>query len=195
MDAEFGMRDYPLSLKAGRWVRQDVDGDYFLIVEATGTVFLRFDDGDLIQRRVAQGMPVRFYKKVAIMSAADQDVIIALGYTGGGLVPLDGRATLAGDVNVTVNVPSQRVSPLDVLVPAGAKLQVLAIDADRLMARIQLSELAPDYVRVGDSAVDATRGTKIWPEDIALEEGPAAVYVFNPNAVDIVVHLGTERAP
>ncbi|PPE72726.1 hypothetical protein C3942_16895 [Solimonas fluminis] len=195
MEAEFGMLDYPLSLKAGVWQRQDVNGDYFLIVEATGPVKLRFDDSDIIQRRVAQGMPVRFYKKVSIMSETDQDVLIALGYTGGGLVPLDGRATLDGDVNVTFAKPTLRQSPDDVVIAAGASVQLLGVDADRLNAMVQLDEAAAGPIRVGDSAVDGTHGLVVQPDDAVECGGSPAVWAHNPNGVAVTVHLDVELAP
>ncbi len=189
------MQDYPLNLKSGVWQPVQVSGDYFQVIEATGVIFLKFNDGAPIRRHVAMGMPVRTYTRCAVMSEADQQVVIALGFTGGASAPLDGRATMTGDINVTMNKPTLRPTMPDVSVPAGDVVQVALDDPDRLSLLVQLPENADGPVRVGDASVGAARGVILYPGDaVSLDGGPAA-YVHNPNATAITVALIAERAP
>ncbi|PPE71808.1 hypothetical protein C3942_21675 [Solimonas fluminis] len=192
---ETGMLDKPVSLKAGVEHPLQVDGDYFLVVKAASAVQIQFDDGTWLTRFQGDGMGVNTYRRVRLLSDADQDVIIALGYTGGARTPTVGRSVVSGPINVAVDNPTQRPSADDVVIAAGATVQVLAADADRLSALVQLDELAPGLVRVGDSSVSGSRGTKVQPDDAAVCNGSAAVWVHNPNGVAVTVSLQTERAP
>ena len=193
--AQLGLRDYQKLLLAGAEWEWTVDGDYFLVVKAADELQLKFDDGDWITRVGSDGMPVRTYKKVRIKSDVDQTVVIALGYTGGAVTPVAGRVKFDGVVNASIDFPTQRQAEADVTIPAGTDVAVLPLDADRLSAIVQLDEAAPGPVRIGNSAVDNTHGAKLWPEDSADCAGSAPVYVFNPNGVDVIVHITTESAP
>lgn len=189
--SDLGLSDYPLNLKAGKWQKLAVPGDYIQVVQGTGWVQIRPDSGSVISRRPSSGQPLVAYRYVEFMSVADQFVVVSLGFTGGGQ-PFDSGAVFAGTVNVLANVPNLRVSPADVSIPAGATVQVALDDATRILLSVQLDDGAPNAVRVGDANVDGTHGVKIQPDDIALPEGRAPVYVFNPGAVAVTVHLDAE---
>ena len=191
-----GLRDYSYPVKAGKWARIDIDGDYVQVLQATGDISLRFDDGDIITRRQGQGWPITYLRKVEILSVADQQVTLALGYTGvGGGPPYDNTSQFVGTVNVQANLPTLRGAPPHVVVAAGATVQVLPTDGTRLSATVQLDDEADGYVWIGDSSVDAGHGNKLNPDDIAEPAGSPEVWVFNPNPTDVTLFIGTESKP
>lgn len=193
MPTDYGMRDYKRPLKADKEEQIVVSGDYFHVVSALAAVQLQFDDGDWITRQVTMGMPVAPYRKVRIRSAVDQTVNIALGFTGGGTTPLDGRATMASEVPNASDMPTERPTEPDLVVAAGDTVQVLPDDPARISALIQVDADAVGLVRVGDSAVGPAQGLKVYPDDAAVARGRAEVWVHNPQASPVSLSIIKEN--
>lgn len=193
-------RDYSIPLSAGVPYLLNVGGDYYQVITCTGSITLEFDQGVKLNREQGMGGPVS-YSGVMITSSIDQTVVLSLGNTDG-RVPYDSRATLNGAVvNVTERVANTLTPKVDAAVAAAATQTLAAADATRmaLWVTIPLVDTAGNLIvsnngcRIGDSSVDATRGTEVFPGDTVRIPGTMRVDLYNGTGVEIKPHVMAER--
>lgn len=203
---DYGLNDYPLTtavMKAGKWYRLDVPGNYVQIIKASGDINIRLDNGASVIRHAGMGWPANDFKIVEVMSPIDQPatVIIALGFTTAG-VPYDSKVDFTG---TTVNVNSRAsntVTPAaDVLIANAASVVLLVNDATRLgvWVSVPLVDSAGALitgnvgVRLGDSTIAAGKGVQLLPGDKVYWPSTAALYCYNETATPINMSITADR--
>lgn len=113
------MRTYNLNLPANTERRHALTGRYFRIMDATGTVFMRIDNGPLLE--LAQGIGGRIdtgFKSLTFMSVAAQDVVVAVSQ-----FPIDdSRLSLSAPIDIvngaTINNTAVSVGTAEVALAA-----------------------------------------------------------------------------
>lgn len=182
-------RDYRVPLQAGIPYPLDVSGNYWQFVRAAAAteVTITFDESQSITRDQGTGGPAN-YARVMLLSAVDQVCVFSFGYTGG-LTPYDRSSQTIGSITVANSVPAVTASFPDVVAPPGVRTLVTAVSGTRRAALIRIPEDAAGPVRIGDSACTASRGLIVYPGDALTVDGTAALYVWNPQAVNVTLTL------
>ncbi|GAC1677094.1 MAG: hypothetical protein NVS9B2_27920 [Steroidobacteraceae bacterium] len=180
-------RDYALSLKAG--VPQDVRvrGTYWQVIAATQAITMTFDETSAISRGQGTGGPAN-YSRVTLLSAVDQNVVIALG-DANGLTPYDSRSAFGGTINVTPAPPAVGANAPDVVVGAGAQALLIGLDATRRAVIFTVPADATGPIRIGDSTTGIASGSRVYPGASATIEGTQALYAYNAGSAPVAVSV------
>lgn len=179
------MRDYKFTLAAGQERSLNVQGNWFHVLQATGTVKIRFDDGVQIDRGEGQGGS-RSYQKVSVYSSIAQTVVLSLGVG----METDSRATVNATINTTIE-PTDTLTPrAEVSIGAGATVLLAAANANRKELRLGIKSTEANGVYIGNVGVGAvTPGGYIEEGSIEYVGTEAAVYGYNPGAAAVVVNV------
>lgn len=179
------MRDYKFTLAAGQERSLNVQGNWFHVLDAVGTVGIRFDEGVLIERSQGQGGS-RSYSRVLVSSPIAQTVILSLGVGQ----ETDARASFTGTVNTTIE-PSNTILPkAEVTIAAGATVILAAANANRKELRLGVKSSEANGVYIGNVSVGAlTPGGYIEEGSVEYVGTEAAVYGYNAGAVSIEVNV------
>lgn len=179
------MRDYKFTLAAGQERSLNVEGDWFHVLEADGTIKIRFDDGVQINRGQGQGGS-RSYKRVNVQSSTAQTVTLSLGYG----VETDARATVDATINTTI-APSNTINPkAEVTIGAGATVLLINANVNRKELRIGVKSSEANGVYIGDNTVGAAApGGYVEEGAIEYIATESAVYGYNAGATSIVVNV------
>lgn len=184
------MRDYKFTLAAGQERDLNVEGDWFHVLEASGVIGIKFDQGVRIDRSEGQGGS-RLYEKVSVYSPIAQTVTLSLGYGQ----ETDARATVNATINTTI-APTDTVTPFaEVTILAGATTLLAAANANRKELRIGVKSTEANGVYIGNIGVGAvTQGGYIEEGSVEYVGSEAAIYGYNPGAGSITVNvLSLER--
>ena len=179
------MRDYKFTLAAGQERSLNVEGDWFHVLAATGTIQIRFDEGVQIDRSEGQGGS-RSYKRVNVQSSTAQTVVLSLGYGQ----ETDARSTVNATINTTIE-PSNTILPkAEVTIAAGATVILAAANANRKELRLGVKSSEANGVYIGNASVGAaTPGGYIEEGSVEYVGTEAAVYGYNAGAVSIDVNV------
>lgn len=179
------MRDYKFTLLAGQERDLNVEGDWFHVLDANGTIGIRFDQGVRIERQEGQGGS-RLYEKVSVYSSTAQTVTLSLGYGQ----ETDARASINATINTTIE-PSDTLNPLaEVSIGAGATVLLSAANANRKELRIGVKSSEANGVYIGDIGTGAvTPGGYIEEGSVEYVGTEAAVYGYNSGAGSIDVNV------
>lgn len=182
------LRDYTITLGAGAEQVLTINGNFFLVVQATGLIQLTFDDQPFISR--GQGANGTYdYTRVKVYSPIAQTVILGLG---------TGRAEISGSLNATVNTPVEPANlnvPLAVVsVGAGATVLLAAADANRVALDVTVKSTAANGVHYGDVTVGvAAPGAYVEEGSSVLIPSEAAIYAYNPGGAAVDVYCTNLR--
>jgi hypothetical protein len=182
------MQPFNLTLLAGIPVSVNVEGDYCHVLTAPlgAGLWLRFDEGK--SANYYEGVGLRtLYDRVEMMSLADQDVVVLLGF---GSV-FDARATANLNVNSTIEPSNILLDHPQVTVPAGASIVLVAAASSRKELRIALKSTEPGGLYIGSASVATGTGGWIEPGQFDYLSIEAALWAFNPGASNVVVTLLT----
>ena len=179
--------DYTRSLVAGVPQKIQISGDYVRVQKASAPLFMSFDGSQGIERSQTKGDPFDYEYFVELFSEVDQTVTVSLGYAVTA-PPMDGRATITGDVEATIE-PTAIVNDFeDVEIAAGATVEVAAFNVDRRELVIGIGDDAAGGVRAG-AAPTATKGVRVGIGSSAVLTSKASISVHNPNADPVTVSV------
>lgn len=171
-------RDYDFTLVAGTVVPMQVDGSTIYVKEATNDVDVTFyPAGRTITLKQGQGFDAGPYDSVRIVSTVGQTVTLSLGHGAF----QDNRFISTTTVSATVEMPDTVATPVDVTIAFGVKASVSAARATKRQTLLSnTSALAS--VRVGPTAVDATRGISVAPGASLVVDGSMELFAHNTHA-------------
>lgn len=170
-------------------------GRFLRIMEAaTADVFVKLDGSKEMQRgegsEIADSDPKGF-SRVAIRSAVAQTVRFSVS----DLPQADNRQTVSVNATAQVEGATEIVNTTAVVVGAGATVQILAGDTDRLQARIALLSTADGPVFLGATGVTDADGGPLEPGSTDYMDGEMAIYAHNPGASAVTVYVTPLRRP
>lgn len=178
---KIGLSDVSLSLVAGQERALEVQGEYLLVVEASGPVTITNERGERVTRQAGDGCPMR-YEGLKIASTTAQTVTLSVGFLGG-MPPVSGNRLSVGSLTVLPAVANSTSSPSDVNCPAGTATMIRDASATRLRIAVSIPTSAgAGTIRIGDASVGAARGLELLPGDKASDDTKAAIYVYNGTA-------------
>lgn len=173
-------RDYELTFTGSGTQTVRAEGRYLRVLEApSAAVYVTMAGGSELKRNAGQGIdaggPVNVF---SVRSTVAQTVRVTLSDTPQD----DNQQTVTASVTATVGPGNTITSTADHSVAGVSTEQVLAGNANRLTAIIKNLNGNSSAIRVGDSAVGASRGHELMPgESIALDTDNA-IYVYNSDA-------------
>lgn len=179
------MRDYKFTLAAGQERSLNVQGNWFHVLDALGTVGIRFDEGVLIERSQGQGGS-RSYTRVLVSSPIAQTVVLSLGVGQ----ETDSRASVNAVINTTIS-PSNIITPKALIsIAGGASVMLVAANANRKELRIGVKSSEANGVYIGNASVGAVSpGGYIEAGVTDYIQTESAVYAYNPGAVSVDVNV------
>lgn len=184
------IRDFSLTFVGGDTQQLNVDGDFFRIVDGSGPVMVRFDNGPQVSRQNGDEQICRSpYQSLEIYSAIAQNIKFVAGFDR-----LTGRQTVNVVASATVEVGNSNNGVAKISVGAGATVQLLAGNPARKWALIQASaandpSIIPVIGGPGvtiDDGVELAAGVGLPPL-----ESQGSFWCHNPGASSIVVRVVT----
>lgn len=180
------IRDYKLYLQAGVPRALSVEGSFYNVLSAVGTIGLQFDESTVVTRSAGMSGLGADYERVTVTSAIDQTVIICLGY--GELS--DNKITLSNETVAAIAPTITNASGLhdDVSVPPLTTFKLL--DANLSRKEVTIFSLASNLAdcRVGfNNTTNANRGGVIVPEGVATLATTSEIWVYNPHATQSAI--------
>lgn len=179
---DFTLKDYALSVPAGGQQNFLIEGNEAVLVSATGTLYIKFDDRS--ETLFVQGFGYRArngvsnYRKVSIINKGGAAVTgtVMLGY---------GEVR---DQRLNVTAPLQiqtlgTISPTaDVVIPAGGTAQIIAANAGRKKLVVTNKVSNTQILRIGDATTAAAVGLELPPGGVFSDAFTGALYAYNPGA-------------
>lgn len=177
------IRDFRIHLQAGVPRSLNVDGSFYNVLSADGTVELQFDESTKVTRSTGMSGTGANYERVTVTSAIDQTVVLCLGH---GAVS-DNKITLSDESVKAVGstVPNSSGLIDDVTVPANTTFKIMDANPSRREVSIfSLASNLPDC-RIGfNNTTSANRGGVIVPEGVATLATTSEIWVFNPHLTE-----------
>lgn len=175
-------REFTYTLASGASVKIDYAFSIFRVLSLTvgETIGVRFGDGGGETTWSGAGLsykPPQILPSVTIRNtgAGSLDITVAMGI---GDISDDRVNISAASGSIPVVVQGQTIlnTKADVtLAASGAATQIITTNTRRGMAHIS-NNSASDYIRVGDSGVNATRGVRVPPNGIINIASTEAIY-------------------
>lgn len=186
-------RVHSVALAAGATEVINATGNYIAALTATGAFSIGLDDNGLTPWEAglsANLEPGETYSKVRItdLSGAPNTVEMCLGY---GQFK-DARFTLLGSITTSPTKATAFASVPDVV--CGAAGQTILAVALATRRQLIVSNLAANAstIRVGDVGAAAGEGVELAPGQTLIVDTAAAVYAWNPGAVQSVAVVSVD---
>lgn len=180
-----GLKEFSFTCGAGESRTLPIGGDWCQVHECDASgALIAFDEVPSGRWYEGQGRRV-YYDKVRVTSDTAQTVKLLLGFGHA----TDARAVVNANVDTTIEPGNTIDDGGDVVCGAGARTLLLAADPGvRRYAILKNVSSNSITVRIGTVAVGAANGVPLEPGETLPYGTDAAVYAWNPGAVDVTIN-------
>jgi len=177
-------RSITITLNAGDPYRFSASGSFVYLNSATYAISVAFDGGAYIPLASGAKIGEVYEAYFTLLSTTTQEVTIVYG--DGEYDP--GTAAVIGSVTVVQEISDVLTDVTEVSVPATTTSQIMAANADRKEAIIQVASTEGSLVRIGTSGVGAANGLLCEQGVSMVLATSAAIYAYNPSGSAVVVN-------